>query len=198
LLQLAAWSEQDRFRQSALAALEYDRSLFVPELGNWADLRIFPSRNPDPAGHDGSAPKSMVGWCHGAAGIGLARLGALDQLDDGEVRDEIDRALGATAGYGFAINHSLCHGALGNIELLLTAARLLDRPRDHDALARATADVAASIEGNGWVTGVPLGAETPGLMAGLAGIGYELLRLAEPDKVPCVLLLAPPRWQAGD
>jgi lantibiotic modifying enzyme len=29
-------------------------------------------------------------------------------------------------------------------------------------------------------------------MAGLAGIGYELLRLAEPDKVPSVLLIAPP------
>jgi lantibiotic modifying enzyme len=29
-------------------------------------------------------------------------------------------------------------------------------------------------------------------MTGLAGIGYELLRLAEPDKVPSVLTLAPP------
>jgi lantibiotic modifying enzyme len=122
----------------------------------------------------------------------------LEQLDDDETRSDIDRALKATIGYGFSINHSLCHGALGNVELLLTAARVLDRPQDHEALARATADVAASIEANGWVTGVPLGAETPGFMVGLAGIGYELLRLAEPDKVPCVLLLAPPSWQASD
>jgi len=49
-----------------------------------------------------------------------------------------------------------------------------------------------SINDNGWVTGVPLGTETPGLMTGLAGIGYELLRLAAPEKVPSVLLIEPP------
>jgi hypothetical protein len=31
------------------------------------------------------------------------------------------------------------------------------------------------------------------VMLGLAGIGYGLLRLAEPDRVPSVLLLEPPR-----
>src|SRR5205823_7056011 len=41
LLQLAAASREDRFRRAALSALEYDRSLFVPELNNWADLRVF-------------------------------------------------------------------------------------------------------------------------------------------------------------
>jgi lantibiotic modifying enzyme len=138
----------------------------------------------------------MVAWCHGAPGIGLGRLGALDQLDDAQIRDEIDLALRATMQYGFAMNHSLCHGALGNVELLLMAARLLNRPEDHDAVERAAALVVASIEANGAVTGVPLGVETPGFMTGLAGIGYELLRLAEPDKVPPALLLAPPCWQA--
>jgi lantibiotic modifying enzyme len=32
-------------------------------------------------------------------------------------------------------------------------------------------------------------------MVGLSGIGYQLLRLAEPDRVPSVLLLAPPSRQ---
>ena len=32
----------------------------------------------------------------------------------------------------------------------------------------------------------------PGLMVGLAGIGYGLLRLAYPEQVPSVLVLAPP------
>jgi lantibiotic modifying enzyme len=34
--------------------------------------------------------------------------------------------------------------------------------------------------------------ETPGLMTGVAGIGYGLLRLAAPLRVPSVLALAPP------
>jgi len=34
--------------------------------------------------------------------------------------------------------------------------------------------------------------ESPGLLTGLAGIGYGLLRLAEPTRIPSVLVLAPP------
>jgi len=58
----------------------------------------------------------------------------LEHLDDARVRDDIDIAVSATKQYGFAMNHSLCHGALGNIELLLAAAQLLGRPDDHEAL----------------------------------------------------------------
>lgn len=196
LLKLAACSGEVRFRSAALSALEYDRSLFVPSLSNWADLRVFPSQRSETDQDGKSAPGSMVAWCHGAAGIGLARLAALDQLDDERARQDIGSALRATTEYGFEMNHSLCHGALGNIELLLTAARLLGRPEHHQAVDRATAQLAASIEANGPVSGVPRSVETPGFMTGLAGIGYGLLRLAEPDRVPAVLVLAPPRWKA--
>jgi type 2 lantibiotic biosynthesis protein LanM len=201
LLKLAASSGQERFRHTALGALAYDRSLFVPDLNNWADLRVFPARQPDPK-QASDAPAearqdSMVAWCHGAPGIGLGRLGALAQLDDAQIRQEIDIALNTTVQYGFACNHSLCHGALGNMDLLLTAARLFNRPEDHEALEQATALIVGSLEANGWITAVPLGVETPGLMTGLAGIGYELLRLAEPDKVPSVLLLDPPCLHPG-
>ncbi|NKQ57767.1 type 2 lantipeptide synthetase LanM [Amycolatopsis sp. K13G38] len=198
LLRLAAVSGIDRFGDLARQALSYDRSLFIPELGNWADLRVFSA----PPGADrldettaGSPAKSMVAWCHGAAGIGLGRLATLSLMDGPEVHTEIEAALSATTRFGFDINHSLCHGALGNAELLLTAARTLRRTQDRAALEQATAVIVSSIEADGPATGVPLGIETPGFMTGLAGVGYGLLRLAEPDKVPCVLLLAPPQWQ---
>jgi type 2 lantibiotic biosynthesis protein LanM len=45
---------------------------------------------------------------------------------------------------------------------------------------------------HGWRCRTPLAVETPGLLSGLAGIGYELLRLAEPELVPSVLALEPP------
>jgi type 2 lantibiotic biosynthesis protein LanM len=192
LLQLAGRSGEERFRKAARDALEFDRSLFLPELGHWADLRVFPERERSRDEVGGSRPSAMVAWCHGAPGIGLGRLAALSELDDPTVREEIDIALDATVGHGFAMNHSLCHGALGNVELLLTAAEVLGRQRDQEALEAATAAVVSSIDANGPVCGVPLGVETPGLMTGLAGIGYELLRLAEPQTVPSVLVLAPP------
>src|SRR5205807_10667177 len=69
LLKLAASSGEERFCQTALTALAYDRSLFVPAQQNWADLRVFPARTPEP-----KQPKEtpaepsqdwMVAWCHG-------------------------------------------------------------------------------------------------------------------------------------
>jgi type 2 lantibiotic biosynthesis protein LanM len=192
LLKLAQVSGEEQFRQTALKALAYERSLFVPEYQNWADLR--PDEDEEIPESNSSHPSQrfMVAWCHGAPGIGLARLNTLAQLDDKQVRQEIDIALATTSARGLGLNHSLCHGSLGNIDLLLTAAHVLNRQEDHERLGLALSQVVKSIETHGWATGVPLGVEIPGLMTGLAGMGYELLRLAKPEQVPSVLLIAPP------
>jgi lantibiotic modifying enzyme len=59
-------------------------------------------------------------------------------------------------------------------------------------LDRLAGMVLDSIDRHGWQCAGPGGVEMPGLMLGLAGIGYQMLRLADPDRVPSVLLLAPP------
>ena len=71
----------------------------------------------------------MTAWCHGAPGIGLARLCSLQHLDDAAIRAEIGTALQTTLAQGFGGNHSLCHGDLGNLELLLQASEMLDDPQ---------------------------------------------------------------------
>jgi lantibiotic modifying enzyme len=53
--------------------------------------------------------------------------------------------------------------------------------------------IIASMKKYGWLCGAPLGVESPALMNGLASICYGLLRLADPDRVPSVLTLSPPR-----
>jgi lantibiotic modifying enzyme len=40
------------------------------------------------------------------------------------------------------------------------------------------------------ISDTPAGAFKPGLFRGIAGIGYQLLRIAAPDRVPSVLLWA--------
>jgi lantibiotic modifying enzyme len=76
--------------------------------------------------------------------------------------------------------------------LLLQASQTFDDPQWRAQVNRIAAIVLESIHRDGWLCGVPLGVESPGLMTGLAGIGYELLRLAEPRRVPSVLMLEPP------
>ena len=61
----------------------------------------------------------MTAWCHGAPGIGLGRLASLPCLGELEMRQEIAVALETTRAQGFGYNHSLCHGDLGNLDLLL-------------------------------------------------------------------------------
>ena len=175
-----------RMTESALDAFRYERSTLDHARANWPDYRILgdtPLAEPAPV---------MWSWCHGAPGVGLVRLTALEQIDDAEVLADLHLALGATADGPLGANDSLCHGDLGNLELLLRA-----RERGHSgawesALDTVSADVVGRARRGEWRCGVPAGVETPGLMIGLAGIGYGLLRLGHPRQVPSLLSLEPP------
>jgi type 2 lantibiotic biosynthesis protein LanM len=188
LLELWAATGDARFRSVACSALDYERSLFSTQEGNWPDLR-------DSEKHAG---KFGMTWCHGAPGIGLAYLCSLAHIDDAEIHQNIDAALQTTLTQGFGGNHSLCHGDLGNLETLLQASLRLKDPRWQVEVERRASSILRSIEQNGWICGNPVSAEAPGLMTGLAGIGYELLRLAAPTRVPSVLALAPPPIETSE
>lgn len=190
LLELSSMTGEQRFRTAALEAIIYERSLFNPDIGNWPDLRNLADTV---LSEKDNHHQCMTAWCHGAPGIGLARLQCLPNLNDHEIKAEIDTAINTTLANGFGRNHSLCHGDLGNLELLLQASLTLGSSQWKTEVERLTAIILESIEQHGWLGGVLVGVETPGLMIGLAGIGYELLRLAEPDRVPSILVLEPPQ-----
>lgn len=191
LSSLAELTGEERFQTGAMEAVEYERSLFSAEHENWPDMRDFESFRqqavPDTGVH------YPVTWCHGAPGVGLGRLLMLQQRADSEMRLEVDTAIRTTLKAGFGLNHSLCHGDLGNLDLLMLAAEALDEPELRNHVERLAASILENIEEHGWTTGIPSGVESPGLMTGLAGIGYGLLRLADPAGVPSIMVLAPPR-----
>ena len=178
-----------RFREAALRALAYERSLYDPACRNWPDLR---SEAREHAGLPEGEGSFMVAWCHGAPGIGLARIAGLPELEDAAVREEIAVAVETTLATGFGTNHSLCHGDLGNLEILLEAASATGDGALRERAYRIAGGILDGIEKNGWLYGLPLGAEPLGLMTGLAGIAYGLARLAAPDRLPATLTLAPP------
>ena len=62
----------------------------------------------------------------------------------------------------------------------------------HDPLRAYGPLAAPRIETEGPRCGASTRNEIPGLLAGLAGIGYGLLQAAAPDRVPSVLLLRLP------
>ena len=113
-------------------------------------------------------------------------------LEDASVEREIDEAVATTLRTGFGLNHSLCHGDLGNLDFLLDVARARGDRELEARVYRLAHGVLESIQRQGWLYGTPAGTEPPGLMVGLAGIGYGLLRLAAPGEVPSLLRLAHP------
>ncbi|MCI4066033.1 type 2 lanthipeptide synthetase LanM family protein [Micromonospora sp. R77] len=190
---LAERTGRHAHREAALAAFRHERSTWDPAKGNWRDLR-----DPDivaPGRTSGLEPLGpMTTWCHGAPGIGLARLACLDVLagDDPALAGEAAQALATTVADGFGMTFSACHGDLGNLELLLEAGRVLGPaalPTPVSGLAAEVIEAGTTLD---WPSATPNGVPTPGFMIGLAGTGYQLLRLAEPDVVPSVLTLAAP------
>ena len=134
----------------------------------------------------------MQAWCHGAPGIGLARVAGLPYLDDATVRAEIETTVASTLAHGQGQNHCLCHGDTGNLELVLEAGRALGRPDWIKQAGLSAGAVLDSIEADGLLFGLAGNVETPGLMTGLSGVAYGLARLAEPEALPSLLTLAPP------
>lgn len=188
LAELYAVTGEAGLREGALEAVRYERSQALPNL-TWPDLRTEPGPSPSP---------SMNAWCHGAPGIGMARLRLLELLGrEASLAEDLGVALRATTA-GLAsetglASFCLCHGAGGNAELLLLAADALGQPwLRWQAEAAAWQGIARYHQtGLPWPCGVQGAGETPGLLLGLAGIGYFYLRLHGGAAVPSILRITP-------
>jgi type 2 lantibiotic biosynthesis protein LanM len=186
---LAATTGIDIFASCARSAIEYERTLFFQTVENWRDVRD----SGEPKAGEEALAKFSTAWCHGAPGIGLARLAMLRSTPDPAMYRDLEAAVRSTRRAGFGLNHSLCHGDLGNLELLMQAAQLPGFADIAEPFAEAAGGIVGDIDRNGPRCGIPLQVESPGLMTGLAGIGMGLLRIAAGDRVPCVPMLDPSR-----
>lgn len=129
-------------------------------------------------------------WPQSAAAVGMARLRAFEILGNELYLNEAQTVLRSIAD---TLENSLsepeadfspARGLTGQADLLIEAGRIL-----HDVNYRLSAEMigASGIDryrkdNLPWPCGAA--GETPGLMTGLAGIGYVYLRLNDPTKVP--------------
>jgi type 2 lantibiotic biosynthesis protein LanM len=166
LAQLYRAAGGEDFLAAVAEAQAFERDLYVPARSNWRE-------SSDEHGAD-----SWCSWCHGAAGIGLARLGCVDVLPEARLRADVEAAVTATQAALHATDgeDTLCCGALGRAELLFRAAPFLRRPELADDARRALGSVLArahqASQGQGLRVAQML---RPGLFQGLAGTGLALL-----------------------
>jgi type 2 lantibiotic biosynthesis protein LanM len=171
--------QADSVRATAEAAFAFEESLYDPAQAGWIDLRA--------PGHTGAA------WCHGAGGIGVAAVDlARHARDDDRARwrEVLRRAAASCWADGTGWNHTLCHGDFGVWEVVdhALAAGVAPAGLDRPAL---DARMIAGLEEYGLISGLARDTFAPGLLPGVGGIGYQLLRMHPDSPLPSVLLPDP-------
>ena len=145
---------------------------------NWPDLRsadegVFPSQ-----------------WCHGAVGIGLARVASrrADTVKVETILSDINHAIQNTTTNWPQHVDTLCCGTLGTIEFLAEASEVLNQPALGHLSDQRLAQIIANRHEQGdyaWNAGGT--AFNLGLFRGLSGVGYTILRKLD-QSLPNVLL----------
>jgi type 2 lantibiotic biosynthesis protein LanM len=178
LAALSAASGRDDFATAASECIAFENSSYDATRKNWPDLR------------GGGEPSWPCQWCHGAPGIGLARIatGKRGAIATKLMTPDIECAVAAVERAWPNNVDTLCCGTLGSVEFLCEAADTLGRSDLRELAARRLASVlrAASTSGDyRWNSG---GRQfNLGLFRGLAGVGYTALRQAD-GTLPNVLI----------
>ncbi|MEV7689621.1 type 2 lanthipeptide synthetase LanM family protein [Streptomyces bungoensis] len=158
----------------------------------WA-LRRYAGRRPERASAHASAADALLraavrdaraahadpSWASGVAGVAAAAPAFAGALPARLADVGVDPGL------------SLGQGTLGRLEALAVLAERGDAAAA-GTLGRRTGQVLALVEAQAHRCATPDHVPSPGLLTGLSGIGYGLLRLAHPATVPSVLLLGQP------
>ena len=184
LTKIARATNEARYEEVAKEAFAFEDSFFDIAEQNWLDLRGL------------KEVKSSAAWCHGAVGIGLARLDLDPELKDESTRSVLRVAVAATSRLGLGWNHCACHGDLGAWELLDAAIALGEGP-DEMSREELLAHVITSLEDNGPASGMTRDIFSPSLMPGLGGIAYQLLKAHPLSELPSILTMAVPSSNSG-
>jgi len=181
LAMLSAATGREEFGAAAAECVAFENSSYDAEHSNWPDFR------PD------EGPTFPCQWCHGAIGIGLARLAMSKSAGensglDATLATDIDNALVGVKRRWPGHVDTMCCGTLGAIEFFCESGEALARDDLRDAAGRwlmAVVESAAAIGDYRWNIGERR--FNLGLFRGLAGVGYTCLRQAD-RSLPNVLI----------
>ena len=162
----------EKYAHAAEDAIAFELQAYNEKYHTWSDLRSYP-----PVGY-------MHGYCSGAPGIGIM-LERIRQSghDSEDIRKCADLAEKSVDGLPLNLRDHLCCGNSAVVEYYMTVGH-------YDKVGRVLAAMQhRSVEegdyrylGYNYHNGV-----TPSLFYGAAGIGYEMLRYACPEKIISVI-----------
>lgn len=178
LASLSAATGREEFAQAASECIAFENSSYDANRNNWPDLR------------GEGQPSWPCQWCHGAPGIGLARIAMVKRgvVDPEILANDIRNAVeGTKRGWPGAVD-TLCCGTLGSVEFFCEASSALGRDDLRELASRRLAAVLETAASKGdyrWNSGKRQ--FNLGLFRGLAGVGYTSLRQVD-GSLPNVII----------
>lgn len=161
------------YKDLATQLLEIDRSYFDSDVQGWKEAET---------------GAYLHQWCHGSTGIGISRALMMNLYNDPLLNKEIELAVKNVLKNSYKLEDSLCHGNMGDVELFITLSIVLKENKYREYAFKILNQMLWEKDRNGtyYIRNVE-GFTGIGLFTGRAGIGYEMLRAAEPALVPSVL-----------
>ncbi len=183
---LAAATGREDFANASAECIAFEDSNYDAEQNNWPRL------------YAEAEPAWPCQWCHGAPGIGLARIATIKQrasrvgpsvkLDADILIMDIRNALKCVERRWPGPVDTLCCGTLGSVEFFHEAGGVLGRDDLRELAARRLLAVRENADLTGeYKLSVGKSKFNLGLFRGLAGVGYTLLRRVD-GSLPNILV----------
>ncbi|WP_165871419.1 type 2 lanthipeptide synthetase LanM [Flaviaesturariibacter flavus] len=166
LLRFWELSRDGRYLDAYLDSVRFEQQHFCTKTGNWRDLRK-------------QSGGFAHAWCHGAAGIGSARLSAYRILQTPSLLDDARAAAAAIVAAPPAHSGSYCCGSAGRLGFLLDAAEVLQSKMLQAGADRVLNELFGQYErytNFNTIPGTTLPLDNLSLFKGLSGIGLVLYK----------------------
>lgn len=186
---LHAWqaSANPAYKDAARQILDYESLCCDSSTNNWYDYRVFQVERRDSSPTDLYSSRFMSGYCSGAPGIGLGRIIANEIAPSSELETELNRAIRYCIESPIVGNDSLCCGSAGWIDFLLEAAAHKQDDRLIEQAKRIACAISPTGSGKSYILSNMKDLYDISLFKGLAGIGYQYMRLLDPNGFPSLI-----------
>lgn len=130
---------------------------------------------------------SDISWCHGAVGLGLVYIELEKTYKKGCYNKKILLCESALRHKVWETSDCLCHGNMGTIDFYVEYSKY----KNDKTFLESAKELLVEHWSNkkNWYCGCKQDVVVYGLMVGMSGMGYELLRVLYPDILPDIMLV---------
>jgi lantibiotic modifying enzyme len=190
--ELAAITSDKNYNTIVAQIINYENKCYNSKESNWPDFRNFANIE-----HKNVEEYACsCAWCHGAPGIGLARLRCYAVTKNSQYLEDAIIAANTTLQTNKVTNltnFSLCHGLCGNAELFQQLYEVTKEEKWKEAVVTLANTLSKEyvLEKRLLPSGLPSQKPVFDFMLGEAGMGYFLLRQYDSTKFKNILLFEP-------